>query len=75
MYPRQESIAFLNKKITDFKKLGISLDSSHKVIAEKSEVVYPFDRYQRYQAFSAVTLEAKKKKTGITKVRKPETRF
>ncbi|MDB4286087.1 SIMPL domain-containing protein [bacterium] len=72
---REACIASMNKKLADFEKLGISLDSAHKVLAENSEVIYPFDRYQRYQAFSAVTLEAKKKKTGINKVRKPETRF
>jgi uncharacterized protein YggE len=71
---RDATVKFMKLKIENFKQLGINLDTVYHIIAEKSSVVYPVDRYESYQAFTGTSLEAMKGKTVVS-VRKPKTMF
>jgi uncharacterized protein YggE len=71
---RKKSVDYMLKKIEDFKKIGIDLDTIYHIISEKSSVVYPVDRYKKYKAYTGTSLDALKNKQ-VTKVRKPVTMF
>lgn len=72
---RQEAINVMNKKIEDFKALGIDLDTVYHILVENKSVAYPVDRYTSYQAHTGVSLAAIDKRTTVTPVRKPKTMF
>jgi len=71
---RNKAVDYMLIKKAEFKKLGIDLDTIYHIISEKSSVVYPVDRYERYQAFTGTSIDAVKSKS-VTKVRKPVTMF
>jgi uncharacterized protein YggE len=68
---RSRAVEQIKKKVADYAKLGVRLDTMEHVLAEASNAIYPVERYQRYQAFAAQSLDAVKKKAEIKTVRKP----
>ena len=70
---RNKSVACLNKKMASFKKLNLVLSDKFQILRESSYAIYPETQYPDYDAFVAQSLEAVKKNSGVTKIRKPKT--
>lgn len=68
---RNAAIELVNERLTEIKKLGISLDTEYHIVAENQAVFYPNDQYSSYQAFSSNSFDAIKKKSGISQAQKP----
>ncbi len=71
---RKAAVKEMKAKLTTFQELGFNYDTVYKVLSEKSAVVYPIDRYYKYQAYTATNIEPGKFDEA-TKLRKPVTRF
>lgn len=72
---RDKCVAFANKKLASFKKLGIDMDTTFRIFAEAQNVAYPIERYKSFQAFSSSSVEATKKRHTITTVPKKQSMF
>lgn len=73
---RDRSVAYLNKKLASFRKLGIKLDTSYRVITEKTSVSSPVDNYAQYFVLSSTpNYISKRNKANVRQLRKPSTRF
>lgn len=73
---RDRSVAYLNKKLVSFRKLGVKLDTNYRVITEKSSVSSPVDNYANYFVLSSTpNYISKRNKANIKQLRKPSTRF
>jgi uncharacterized protein YggE len=70
---RNRSVADINKKLTSYKKLNLTLSDKFQIIHEASYTFYPETQYPAYDAFVSQSIEAATKKGGITKLRKPAT--
>ncbi len=70
---QEEASAIIAGKLERYKKLGIQITTTNRVVAENSTIYYPTDRYKSYQAFSSTSLEVKKSQGNpkIQQVRKP----
>jgi len=49
---RNAGITILNKKVKEFKRLGLKFEPKYQTIAEKIYSVYPLDRYSTYTPFN-----------------------
>jgi len=54
---RDATFQYLKKIESQYKTLGIHLDSAYVVTAENAWVAYPINRYESYQAFSTQRLD------------------
>lgn len=72
---RERAIKQINAKAEDFKKLGISLDSLKIAFSEDKNVAFPLDRYKTYNMQGSVTMEALKRKKGVTKAQKKSSKY
>lgn len=73
---RERSVAYLNKKLASFRKLGIKLDTNYRVIAENSSVSSPIENYASYFVLSSTPHHiSKRNKANVRQLRKPSTRF
>ena len=72
---RIASIKLIQKKIENYKNLGINLDNTFKIIAEKTFVKYPNDRYSSYNAFNSSSIDVIKKRTNIKRTQKSQTYY
>jgi uncharacterized protein YggE len=70
---RNKSVACLTKKMASFKKLNLVLSDKFQILRESSYAIYPETQYPDYDAFVTQSLEAVKKNSGVTKIRKPKT--
>jgi uncharacterized protein YggE len=68
---RGRAVEQIKKKVADYAKLGVRLDTMEHVLAEAKSATFPTERYDRYQAFSSQSLDAAKRKTEVKAVRKP----
>lgn len=67
------STDFLNRKLKTIEKLNINLSDKYHVIRDATSTVYPETQYTDYDAFVSQSVEAIKKNTGVTSIRKPTT--
>lgn len=76
IYPelRTAAIKQMKDKLESFKELGLNYDTVYRIVSEKSAVVYPIDRYHKYQAYTSTAIEPGKF-DETTKLRKPVTMF
>lgn len=72
---RRKAITIMNTKVQQFTSLGITLKDEYIVMAEDSKVHFPSNQYQNYQSYISNSLEAKRKKTGVTKANKPQSLY
>ncbi len=70
---RNKSVENLNKKITSLKKLNLNLSDKYEIVKEYSYSICPETQYPDYDAFVSQSIEALKKESGVTTIRKPET--
>ncbi len=52
---RRTSIDLMNKKMKEFKRLGLSLVPMYQTVSEDINTTYPIERYSSYNTFSAAT--------------------
>jgi len=72
---RDRCVAFANKKLASFEKMGIEMDTVFRVVAEAQNVAYPIERYKSFQAFSSSSIDAIKKRHTIANVPKKQSMF
>jgi hypothetical protein len=70
---RERSVKYLDKKIKSFDQLDIKLNDHYHTFRESSYTIYPESQYSDYDAFVSQSVEAVKKNTGVTSIRKPST--
>jgi hypothetical protein len=63
---RNVSIKLMNKKVAEFKKLGLKFETKYNSISEDISSTYPLERYSRYAAFTdpSVNVVSKSGKYG-----------
>jgi len=67
---RKEAKKILKAKLNNYKELGINIESAFKRLAENTFVKYPGEQYASYKAFNSSSMEALKKNSGVTQVKK-----
>ncbi|TAD98233.1 MAG: DUF541 domain-containing protein [Bacteroidetes bacterium] len=72
---REKSIAELQKKTKPFLSLGIKFDSIFHILSEKSDVVYPYERYEEYFAYESSPSQQSSKYTTVNQARKSKTMY
>jgi len=55
---RTKAMQCLNTKLTNYKKLGINLDTSFRTFTETGNVFFPIDKYQAYKPLAISSLDA-----------------
>lgn len=73
---RAKVFEYLNQQVKSYKDIGFQLDTTYKVVAEKTWVTYPATRYQTYIPASTISIDAiTKQGTQITEATKTRTSF
>lgn len=73
---REAAFQYLGNIKSQYKMIGVNLDSAYVVTAENAWVAYPLNRYESYQAYSAEKLGNDEKYNAIiNNADKPSTRF
>ena len=67
------AVTTMNKKAASLQELNIDLSKEYQVVRESYRAIYPESQYADYDAFVSKSVEALKKSTGVTKIRKPKT--
>lgn len=73
---RDAAFDYLVEIKTQYKEIGIELDSAYIVTGENAWVANPGDRYQNYKGFSAQMISPQQRADSkVDQIDKPETRF
>lgn len=70
---RNESVENIKKKLSSLKEINLNLNDKYQIVNESSYAIYPETQYSDYDAFVNQSLEAVKKETGVSTIRKPKT--
>jgi len=65
----------MQQKLVNFENLGLKVEESHRVGAEKNAAYFPLDRYTAYQSRTQSSLNSKRKGQIVNDVRKSNTLF
>ncbi|MEZ4739782.1 MAG: SIMPL domain-containing protein [Flavobacteriales bacterium] len=72
---RMFATKLMRQKIENFGKLGLKVEESHRVGAEKNGAYFPLDRYTNYQSRSQSSLNSRRKGQVVNDVKKSNTLF
>ncbi len=73
---RDAAFQYITQIKTQYKSIGVRLDSAYLVTAENAWVAYPINRYEAYQAFSGQRLDSDDKNNAVVNaIDKPVSRF
>ncbi len=72
---RMFATKLLQQKLANFEKLGLKVEDSHRLAAEKNGAYFPLDRYTTYQSRSQSSLNSRRKGQLVNDVRKSNTHF
>lgn len=72
---RDAAFQYLKKIKSQYRDVGIQLDSAYVMTAENAWVAYPINRYETYQAFSTQRLDNDEKNAVVNTADKPTSRF
>lgn len=72
---RMFATRLLQKKLENFGKLGVKVDSSYRTAAEQNGAYFPLDRYTSYQTRAQSSLNSRRKGQVVNDVRKPVSLF
>lgn len=72
---RNKAIDLTNKKIQNFKKLGLTFNNRFHIVAENYSSAYPAERYRKYVAFSSPSLQNVRRNTTVNQINRQETSF
>jgi uncharacterized protein YggE len=65
----------LQKKLENFKDLGLKVGDGRRNAAEKNGAYFPLDRYTAYQTRTQASLNSRRKGEIVNDIRKPQTLF
>ncbi len=65
----------MKEKLINFEKLGLKVEESHRVGAEKNGAYFPLDRYTAYQSRAQSSLNSRRKGQVVNDVKKSSTLF
>lgn len=65
----------MKEKLSNFEKLGLKVEESHRLGAEKNAAYFPLDRYTAYQSRTQSSLNSKRRGQVVNDIRKPNTLF
>lgn len=72
---RMFATKLLKQKLDNFEKLGLKVEESHRLGAEKNGAYFPLDRYTAYQSRTQSSLNSRRKGQVVNDVRKSNTLF
>jgi uncharacterized protein YggE len=72
---RMFATKLLQQKLANFEKLGLKVEESHRLAAEKNGAYFPLDRYTTYQSRTQSSLNSRRKGQLVTDIRKSNTHF
>lgn len=72
---RQFATKLMKQKLDNFEKLGLKVEKSHRMAAEKNGAYFPLDRYSTYQSRTQASLNSRRKGQLVNDVRQPSTLF
>jgi len=70
---RNKSVENINNKLSSLKKINLNLSDKYQIVSESSYAIYPETQYSDYDAFVSQSIEAVKRETGVSTIRKPKT--
>ncbi len=70
---RLRSSKLIKKKLDIYDDLDLQLSDTFHIINESAYAIYPESQYSDYEGFVSQSIEAVKKKSGVTTIRKPKT--
>ncbi|WP_020526989.1 SIMPL domain-containing protein [Flexithrix dorotheae] len=70
---RERSVGYINKELKTFEKLNINFKDEFHVVKEHTQTIYPDSQYSDYEAFVSQSVDAIKKNSGVSTIRKPVT--
>ncbi|HBF88972.1 MAG TPA: hypothetical protein DDX39_10050 [Bacteroidales bacterium] len=65
---RQVSINIMNKKVQEFKKLGIQFTSMYQTVSENINSTFPIERYSGYTEFNKASFGAMSKSSSVATI-------
>jgi uncharacterized protein YggE len=72
---RTEASKLVQKRIDQYKSLGVAMEGQWTLATDKIGVFFPLDRYTRYQSSSSISMDAVKNKSALTQIRRPNTMY
>lgn len=72
---RMFATKLMQEKLANFTKLGLQVEESHRVAAERNGAYFPLDRYTAYQTRTRTSLNSRRKGQVVDDIRKPSTFF
>ena len=72
---RMFATKLLQQKLANFEKLGLKVEESHRLAAEKNGAYFPLDRYTTYQSRTQSSLNSRRKGQLVNDIRKSNTHF
>lgn len=72
---RKAAFEYLNGIKTQYRTIGVQLDSAKVQMAENAWVAYPINRYETYKAYSSQSMDMNEKNATYNNVDKPIARF
>lgn len=75
VYDSLRSVAteLVMKRMSQFEELGIEFEDQWRMANDQIGVFFPLDRYESYQAFAYSSVDASRKRSQVTQMRKPKT--
>lgn len=70
---RAVATELIKKRMAQFEELGIEFQDQWRMANDQIGVFFPLDRYESYQAFAYSSVDASRKKSQVTQMRKPNT--
>ncbi|MBX2841594.1 MAG: SIMPL domain-containing protein [Flammeovirgaceae bacterium] len=70
---RERSVNYINKELKTFEKLNINFKDEFHVVKEHTQTIYPDSQYSDYESFVSQSVDAIKKNSGVSTIRKPIT--
>lgn len=72
---RMFATKLMQEKLKNFNKLGLQVEESHRIGAEKNGAYFPLDRYTTYKTRTRTSLNSRRRGQVINDVRTPTTLF
>jgi uncharacterized protein YggE len=72
---REAITKVVKKRMAQFENLGIPISNQWRMANDQIGVFFPLDRYQSYEAFAYTSIDASRKRSQVSEMRKPKTVF
>lgn len=72
---RMFATKLLQQKLDNFSKLGLKVNESHRMAAEKNGAYFPLDRYTNYKSRTQTSLNSRRKGQVVNDIKQSNTLF